>query len=446
MGAKPLNCILIAVTGIFFTSLTVFSQERSLLSKDDLNYLKTLTRVVLDSSRILPGQSITAEFGPNNTDGTLIRPGGRDCYPSFWIRDYAMSLESGMISKQEQLHMLLLTAKTQCDQTWITRNGSMVPLGAIADHIRIDDSQPIYFPGTYDYGEQGNKQYGITPPYDDQFFFIHMAAYYVGSTSDVKLLLQEVKGIRLIDRLEAAFKVPPARPDNHIVYSTPDYRGVDFGFRDAIVITGDLCFSSIIKHRAATELAELFSRLKDKQKAGYYVEIAGKIKTAIPLLFGDQNGLLLASTGKSRQPDVWATALAVYLGILEGDDLSKASQRLADAYKKGTLSSNGNIRHILTGDDFSKTTAWEETGVEKNTYQNGAYWGTPTGWVCYAIAQYNLALAQQLAKEYIDDLRKNDFRKGNGNGAPYECFYPPDYKQNPVYLTTVSCPFAVFNK
>ena len=80
--------------------------------------------------------------------------------------------------------MLLLTASTQCNQTWVTKNGSMVPFGAIADHIRIDDSKPIYFPGTYDYNEQGTKEYGMTPPYDDQFFFIHMAYYYVISTGD----------------------------------------------------------------------------------------------------------------------------------------------------------------------------------------------------------------------------------------------------------------------
>ena len=122
--------------------------KEQILSDSDFNFLKELTKDVVDSSRIYPGQMIAGQYGPNNTGGVLIRPGGRDCYPSFWIRDYAMSLESGFISNEEQKHMLLLTASTQCDQPWITEGGSMVPYGAIADHIRIDDGLPVYFPGT----------------------------------------------------------------------------------------------------------------------------------------------------------------------------------------------------------------------------------------------------------------------------------------------------------
>ena len=419
-------------------------KQDNILSKSNYEFLKDITKDVIDSSRIKPGQVVSREFGPNSTGGILIRPGGRDCYPSFWIRDYAMSIESGFINNDEQKHMLLLTASTQCDQTWITNGGSMVPYGAIADHIRIDDGKPIYFPGTYSYIEQGNKTYGMFPPYDDQFYFIHMAYNYVKATSNYEILQREINNITLIDRLETAFKVAPSRLDNHIVYTTWDYRGVDFGFRDVITITGDLCITSILKFRASNELAEIFEKSGEKTQAAYYRAIAERIKTAIPDLFMDQRGMLRASTGKSNQADVWSTGLAVYLNILEGDNMDKACRFLADAYLKGYLSCNGNIRHILTIDDFSGTTAWEASLAKKNTYQNGAYWGTPTGWICFAIAKADFTLAQKLANEYIDDLRKNDFRKGGESGAPYECFHPSGYRQNPVYMTTVTCPFIVF--
>ena len=125
------------------------TQIGNLLSESDLEYLKELTKDVLDSSRIYPGQKISPDFEGNHTGGILIRPGGRSCYPSFWIRDYAMSLECGFVTKDEQKHMLQLTASTQCDQTWITKAGSMIPMGAVADHIRIDDGKPIFYPGTY---------------------------------------------------------------------------------------------------------------------------------------------------------------------------------------------------------------------------------------------------------------------------------------------------------
>jgi len=355
------------------------TQTRNLLTESDLEFLKELTKDVLESSRIYLGQKISSDFGSNNTGGILIRPGGQDCYPAFWIRDYAMSLENGFVTKEEQKHMLQLTASTQNDQTWITKAGGMVPLGAIADHIRINDSKPIFYPGTYDYESQGQKKWGMVPPYGDQYFFIHMAYFYYKTTSSTDFLLNEVNGIRLIDRLEMAYKVPPTKQDGVLVYATDDFRGVDFGFRDAITITGNLCFPSLLKYRASIELTEMFDLMNRKDKAGIYRNTAKRLKNEIPKVFSDHRGMLLASTGKSSQADVWSTALAVYFDVLEGEEMNKTCQFLCDSYQNGTLAFRGNIRHVLTNDDFNDSTAWELSLAKKDTYQNGAYWGTPQG-------------------------------------------------------------------
>lgn len=416
-----------------------------LLSESDLDFLKKMTGDVVEASRILPGQKISKDFGPNQTGGTLIRPGGRDCYPSFWIRDYAMSLESGFINAEEQKHMLELTASTQCDQTWITDAGSMVPLGAIADHIRIDDSKPVYFPGTYDYKGQGGKKFGLFPPYCDDFFFIHMAWYYAKTTGSPGFLTMEINGTRLEDRLEMAFRVPPSRLDGVLVTTTDEYRGIDFGFRDVITITGDLCLPSILKYKASLEMAELFEMMGKNEKAKTYRAMAGTLKIEIPARFSDARGMLLASTGTSKQADVWSTVLALHYGILTGEREEKACRFLALSYKNGSLAGRGNIRHILTGDDFSSSTAWEKSLVHKNSYQNGALWGTATGWVCEAIARVDFAAAQKLAKEYMDDLRAGDFRKGPDYGAPWEC-YNESAPQNAIYMTTVTSPYIVFKE
>jgi len=413
----------------------------TIISEKDFAFLEELTKAVLDSSRILPGKSATDGSGLNNSGGILIRPGGRNAYPSFWIRDYAMALDCGFVTREEQKHMLLLTASTQCDQPWITKNGSFIPYGSIADHIRIDDSKPIYFPGTTDYTEQGNKIFGMVPPYSDQYFFIHMVYYYVKMFSDVSILSKNINGSKMMDRLEIAFNVVPSRKDNHIVYTTDDFRGVDFGFRDVITITGDLCMPSIFKYRAARELTELFNMVGQHEKAEEFNSIAFNIKEAIPGIFADDRGMLKASTGKSNQPDVWSTALAVEYEILEKDDLLDACKTMAELYRKGEISYKGHIRHIAISDDFNEETSWEISLVKKNTYQNGAYWGTPVGWVGVAIARVDRKLAKKLVSEYIAELRKTDFRRGKEFGGPFECFYPPEHKQNPIYLTSVACPY-----
>ena len=423
----------------------VQGQHKNILDTNDLTFLEEMVKDVMEASRIYPGQKISKDFGPNQTEGVLIRPGGRTSYPAFWIRDYAMSIETGYVSEKEQKHMLVLTASTQSDSLIWTKWGTSIPKGSIADHIRIDDGKPIYFPGTYSFENQGEKKWGMQPPFCDQFFFIQMAYFYVKSFSKTIQLTNEIKGVKLIDRLEMAYQMPPSHPRSHLVQVDETNRGVDFGFRDAIYITGKLCYASLLKYQAAKQLAYLFAKMGNKSKALRYQHEANLLKISIKSTFIDTRGMLRASTGMSGQADVWATSLAINLGVLTGKSRLKAAQYLRDAYLRGELSQKGNIRHIVKSDDFSATSAWEKSVVPINTYQNGAYWGTPVAWVCQAIAFVDLPSAQKLAKEFIQELREGDFRKGDTFGSPWECFNDK-LTQNPVYLTSVAVPLIIFKK
>ena len=423
----------------------VQGQQKSILGTNDLVFLEQMVKDVMEASRIYPGQKISKDFGPNQTEGVLIRPGGRTSYPAFWIRDYAMSIETGYVSEKEQKHMLELTASTQSDSLIRTKWGTSIPKGSIADHIRIDDGKPIYFPGTYSFENQGEKKWGMQPPFCDQFFFIQMAYFYVKSFSKTPTLSKEINGVKLINRLEQAYQMPPSHPRSHLVQVDETNRGVDFGFRDAIYITGKLCYASLLKYQAAKQIAYLYGKMGNKSMSLRYQQEANLLKISIVSTFIDARGMLRASTGMSGQADVWATSLAINLGVLTGKSRLKAAQYLRDAYLRGELSQKGNIRHVIKSDDFSATSAWEKSVVPINTYQNGAYWGTPVGWVCQAIAYVDLPSAQKLAKEFIQELREGDFRKGDTFGSPWECFNDK-LTQNPVYLTSVAVPLIIFKK
>ena len=423
----------------------VQGQQKSILGTNDLVFLEQMVKDVMEASRIYPGQKISKDFGPNQTEGVLIRPGGRTSYPAFWIRDYAMSIETGYVSEKEQKHMLDLTASTQSDSLIRTKWGTSIPKGSIADHIRIDDGKPIYFPGTYSFENQGEKKWGMQPPFCDQFFFIQMAYFYVKSFSKTPTLSKEINGVKLINRLEQAYQMPPSHPRSHLVQVDETNRGVDFGFRDAIYITGKLCYASLLKYQAAKQMAYLYGKMRNKSMSLRYQQEANLLKLSIIRTFIDTRGMLRASTGMSGQADVWATSLAINLGVLTGKSRLKAAQYLRDAYLRGELSQKGNIRHVIKSDDFSATSAWEKSVVPINTYQNGAYWGTPVAWVCQAIAFVDLPSAQKLAKEFIQELREGDFRKGDTFGSPWECFNDK-LTQNPVYLTSVAVPLIIFKK
>ncbi len=419
---------------------------RDTLFHDAMQFAETLTADVLEASRVYPGQSV-AGYGPNATGGTLIRPGGRDCYPSYWIRDFAMSLECGLVSPAEMEHALRLTASRQQSTDWHTPSGSLVPRGAIADHITFD-GKPIFFPGSMDYDKQG-QPWGYYPSLDDHFFFVDIAWQLISQGNRLGILDAVIEGMSLLDRLDLAFAVPSVDADTQLVCCDEEKRGVSFGFTDIVVHTGYLLFCSLLRFRAAKQLAQMHQLRGAHQRAQAYEAIAQTAATSIRSTFALENGLLKASTGKSAQVDVWGSAFAVYCGLWDGEDGQRACRALAHALSQGTIAWRGNIRHVPTDGDHSAESAWEQVVGQwpKNHYQNGAYWNTPTGWVCYAVAQVDGRAARQLATEYVDQLREDDFRQGPEFGAPYECIHPQgDHRQNPVYLTSMTCPLAAFKR
>ena len=419
---------------------------RDTLFHDAMQFAETLTADVLEASRVYPGQSV-AGYGPNATGGTLIRPGGRDCYPSYWIRDFAMSLECGLVSPAEMEHALLLTASRQQNIDWHTPSGSLVPRGAIADHITFD-GKPIFFPGSMDYDKQG-QPWGYYPSLDDHFFFVDIAWQLINQGNRLDILDAVIEGMTLLDRLDLAFAVPSADADTQLVYCDEEKRGVSFGFTDIVVHTGYLLFCSLLRFRAAKQLAQMHQLRGAQQQAQAYDAIAQTAATSIRSTFALENGLLKASTGKSAQVDVWGSAFAVYCGLWDREDGQRTCNALAHALSQGTIAWRGNIRHVPTDGDHSAESAWEQVVGQwpKNHYQNGAYWNTPTGWVCYSVAQVDQRAALQLATEYVDQLREDDFRQGAEFGAPYECIHPQgDHRQNPVYLTSMTCPLAAFKR
>jgi hypothetical protein len=414
---------------------------------DSLRYLVELGDAIVEDSRVRPGESV-AGHGPNTTGGTLVRPGGRDCYPAFWIRDFVMSLDSGLITPDEANHALLLTARLQAEKDRRLRSGSFVPRGAIADHVTFG-GQPVYYPGTLDDVERQGQPFGFYPSLDDHYYFIEMAWHAIVVCGRERLLHAVVAGIPLLERLALAFAVPRVDPESQLVVCDENDRGVSFGFTDIVVHTGKLLFCSLLRYRAALRMADLCLRARDPVGAEGYERIASTISDQVPRTFVADSGFLVASTGVSAQPDVWGSAFAVTIGALAEPVATGVSLALSRALASGTISWRGSIRHVPTDADFSAVTAWERTvdARSKNIYQNGAYWGTPVGWVCDAVARTDSAAAQRLALDFVDDLRQGDYRQGPDYGAPWECMHPEgDHRQNPVYMCTVTAPLGAFKR
>jgi len=411
---------------------------------ESAQFLIQMARDVVQVCRVEDGA--TTGLWMNITGGPLFKPSGRDAYPAFWIRGFALSVESGLFSQGEIRHALWLIASTQPGAPIRFPNGSFVPSHAIADHILFDGT-PVFLPGTCNPADQGGI-WGVQPPFDNAFFFILLAAHAVLDLRQTHLLSETIAGQPLLDRLEKAFFSVPSDSKTELVVCTEENRGVNFGFMDAIRQTGLLLFASLLRARSAQALRDMAALIGDTSRSFAYQCLAEEIQSHIGPVFQQEDGGLHASTGRSCQPDLWGTAYEVHYGLLDEEREKAAAYFVMRACLLEGASWKGQIRHVSPRQDFSEQSAWEETVIPLPVghYQNGAFWALPVGWVCDAIGRVDLRAAQTLSEEMIAHFMEEDFRLEPPNGAPWECVHPPDYRKEGPYLASATVPLIAFRR
>jgi hypothetical protein len=420
------------------------------IDPQSLAFLKELAAATIESARVRPGQS-RGGMGPNTTGVTLVTPGGN--YPALWTRDFAMSLDCGLIKPAERLSQLRLIALCQNgEKERRLKSGAIVPPWAIVDHVNFAGGA-VYYPGTYSSGEdQGGPDFGPLPPADDHFYFIHIAYTLWRDTGDAKFLGETIGGRSLLDRLEGAFRSPDVDAKTGAVVSSKERRAVGFGFQDSVYLLGAMSFATLLRYRAARQLAELCKAGGRAEAAPQYKRTAETIAAHFPAVFADpqrRDGWLLAATEVGKQPDVWATLFALHLGILPAGAAEEAGETVAAAVRAPghTIEYEGAVRHVPSDRYFRPNQCWEAGGGQPGTYQSGAFWHTATGWLIESLQSVDPTLARAVCDRFLRHLRDRDFRKGGGRGAPWECFgIDMAGAQNPVYMTSATLPLAVLQR
>lgn len=326
-------------------------------------------------------------------------------YEAFWLRDYAYTLEGAAeaYSKQELTDACRLFVR------------SMRADGAGVDCVKYDGT-PIYKPG---YGTMGRN-----PVTDGSQFTVSVAWYTWKKTGDQELLQVIIEP--LIKTMHAA----PVNPRTHLVHIIPGpgRERCPYGFTDTAHKEGDLFFSSLLYVQAARQLSEMLEALKRMQEAAEWDQVAEKVSKSIRNVFWDQEaGLFRAATVKCREHDIWGSAFAVYLGVADPDQ-SKTIARYFREHYDGIVQ-HGQIRHLPAG------VYWEE-GCEPDTYQNGAFWATPTGWFVYTLDIEDPDLADQTIIDMVNHFREH--------GACEWIF--GSTRKLPGYLASAALPLAGIRK
>jgi hypothetical protein len=320
----------------------------------------------------------------------------------------------------------------------------VIPAHAIPDHINVD-GEPVFFPGTYDPLANMNGDWGFRPPSNNQFDVIWLA-HMLSRSGDAKTLLsREVGGRTVYERLKLAFAVPEIDPATQLVRTTEVRRAVGFIFYDAIEMTGDLLMASLIRYRAALQLAWLATKMDQPEDAKHYTGIAQQIRSHVLPVFADTDGThggwLKASNGISGQSDVWGSIYAIYIGAVEGEARAALLRTITEALAKpGEIEFEGALRHVPLSGDFSPTTMWEKARPRKNTYMNGAYWHVPVGWLLTILQPEHPKVAQTIKRHWLGHLRTQQ-------GKVWECIgWSGQADKNPSFGTSIALPLGVLTR
>ncbi len=323
-------------------------------------------------------------------------------YEAFWLRDYAYTLE-GSVSSYSDKELI-----DACN-LFIR---SMRADGAGVDCIKFDGT-PIYKPG---FGTMGKN-----PVADGSQFTVAVAWHTYQKTKNIDILKA------IVDSLIETMNAVPRNSNTHLVHILPgnEQERCPYGFTDTIGKQGDLLFCSLLYVQASQRLSGLLEVLGRTDEADNWRNESVIVAENIRKVFWDQKtGLFRAATLRCREHDIWGSAFAVYLGVADAEQSNSIATYFQQNYTR--ITQKGQVRHLPGG------VYWEQASCKRDTYQNGAYWATPTGWFVYTLDIVNPGLARQTVIDMV-----NDFKKNGANEWKFGAKY-----QLPNYLASASLPLA----
>lgn len=346
----------------------VIAEENVSQSKADVSeavsWLETeANRLIRESRREM--NDGTAAFPPQVGIG----------YEAFWLRDYEYTLEGSLRSYSDK-------ELTDACRLFVR---SMDSNGAGVDCVKFDGT-PIYKPG---FGSMGEN-----PVADGSQFTVGVAFHTYQKTRDAKLLNE------ILDPLIKTMGATPRDPKNGLVYIDParPYDRCPYGFTDTIRKQGDELFCSLLYVQACSQLSDLLLAGHRTDESRTWKKEADRVAASIRTVFWDKDtGLFRAATVKCREHDIWGSAFAVYLGVAD----KAQSQAVAHYFKThyDQIVQHGQIRHLPGG------VYWEQ-GCDRDQYQNGAYWATPTGWFVYTLDLADPKLADRTILDMVNHFKQ----------------------------------------
>lgn len=183
--------------------------------------------------------------------------------------------------------------------------------------------------------------------------------------------------------------------EHGLVYNDVQNPHSPYGFTDTIGKTGTLYMESLLYWRAC-RMMERMCKTYGIKNPDRFAKAAESVERSLSLLFDPAAGAFYAATKDCHQYDIWGMAYMLYIGFpCSADEKQAVLSFLEKNYDACVY--RGQVRHLLKGQ------YWERLliDVEPETYQNGAYWATASGWMIWCLAQQNPALAVRALEDVV---------------------------------------------
>jgi hypothetical protein len=266
--------------------------------------------------------------------------------------------------------------------------------------------------------------HGAKPAADSAMFLVKLAAAYAGNGGDARLVAA------MYPKLCRTLSTVPRDVQTGLVWIDPASPHTAYGFTDTIAITGYHLFCSLLLMESSAILARFAKQLKRDDDARRYAADGTKIRGALDRLWSAEDRLYVAGTKDCRQPDIWGSAYACTIGALNNEKCKAVADSLWEQRDQFRL--RAQVRHLPAPQYWERLIVNEDwTGPGK--FQNGAYWGTASGWVAEAfeLRQKGAGIA------VLCDL-VNDF---NVHGV-WECIGPGGYQRIANNVSSACLPYA----
>jgi glycogen debranching enzyme len=299
-------------------------------------------------------------------------------YEAFWLRDYAYMVEACPDAFTE-------TELRDCLSLFLE---SQAPDGSVVDCVTFD-GKPIYKPGM---GSMGQNPVADGP------------AFLVGLTYHTHRRLQDRKLLETtLPRLQKALTAVPRHPRSGLVFIDPavPWDRCGYGFTDTVRKQGEELFCSLLLVQACRQMAELLREGGQAHHASCFERESQRVAQAIRKTFWDDSwGLFRAATVRCREPDLWGSAFAVFLGVAEPWQARRIADYFAQHYPR--VVQRGQLRHLPAG------LYWEAAGP-RDQYQNGGFWAVPVGWLVETLDLVAPQLAEQTVLDLVHDAQRRGF-------------------------------------